>query len=328
MRSLKHPMHRGTSGRRRSHAVGAAMAALLLVGSLSAAYAQDAPPLSIPSSGTLPTRPGDALAAGDWLFYPTVKTYTQYTDNLFQSVLSPVSVWGFGVTPGLIAEWSNGIHTTTLYGNLDARAYPADRQLNVFDPKAGFVQKYSPLPDLTFSVQGDYTHQTISSTLVNAIPGGITSPGTTVLPNGNTVLPNGDVVSPSGQIVGHVAPTGTAANSTFLINPSNQLTGTASVEKILNRGFHWFERIDFTNRLRKYQSAGGLYNQDSDGEGLDLARPGILRVCKWVVCCIYLYGLKYGSGHKPNNRVQGCGWHRDPSNRAIFCVSLLRSSGN
>ena len=204
MSSLKHPMRRGSSGRRKSHALGMALAALLLLGSLSAAYAQDAPPLSVPSSGVLPARPGDALAMGEWLFYPTVKTYTQYTDNLFQSVLSPVSVWGFGIKPGLIAEWSNGIHTTTLYGNVDARTYPTATQYDVLDPQAGFVQKYSPLPDLVFGVHGDYTHQTINSTLVNAIPGALGSPGTTVLPNGDTVLPNGNIISPTGQIVGQV----------------------------------------------------------------------------------------------------------------------------
>jgi hypothetical protein len=212
------------------------LGALLLIGWVSTGYAQE-PPLSVPKSGVLPATPGDALAMGDWLFYPTVKTYTQYTDNLFQSPLNPVSVWGFGITPGLIAEWSNGIHTTTLYGNLDARTYPTNTQLNVLDPKAGFVQKYQPLPDLTFRVQGDYTHQTITSSLINAIPGAIASPGTTILPNGNTLLPNGLIISPTGLVVGQVAPSATAANSTFQINASNTLTGTASVEKILNRGF-------------------------------------------------------------------------------------------
>jgi len=212
------------------------LGALLLIGWVSTGYAQE-PPLSVPKSGVLPATPGDALAMGDWLFYPTVKTYTQYTDNLFQSVLSPVSVWGFGIKPGLIAEWSNGIHTTTLYGNVDARTYPSATQYDVLDPQAGFVQKYSPLPDLTFRVQGDYTHQTLTSTLINAIPGAIASPGTIVLSNGNTVLPNGLIISPTGVVVGQVTPTATAANSTIQINPSNTLTGTASVEKILNRGF-------------------------------------------------------------------------------------------
>jgi hypothetical protein len=237
MATSKNQMHWRNSRRTWSDVLRGALGALLLIGSVSTGLAQEPPPLEVPSSGTLPATPGDALAMGGWLFYPTVRTYTQYTDNLFQSVLSPVSVWGFGVTPGLIAEWSNGIHTTTLYGNVDARTYPTATQYDVLDPQAGFVQKYSPLPDLTFSVHGDYTHQTINSTLVSAIPGPLGSPGTTVLPNGNTLLPNGLIISPSGLVVGQATPGATAANSNFLLNPSNQFTGTASVEKILNRGF-------------------------------------------------------------------------------------------
>ena len=127
--------------------------------------------------------------------------------------------------------------STTLYGSLDARTYPTNTQLNVLDPKVGFVQKYAPLPDLTFRAQGDYTHQTITSTLINAIPGALASPGTTVLPNGNTVLPNELIVSPAGVVVGQVAPNATAANSTFQVNASNTLTGTVWAEKILNRAF-------------------------------------------------------------------------------------------
>jgi hypothetical protein len=258
MASSNHPMRWGTSDRTWSHTLRAALGALLLVGCPSVAHAQyaspasvseqnasslsvpeqpDTPPLGVPPSGTLPATPGDALTAGGWLFYPSVRTYTQYTDNLFQSVLSPVSVWGFGIQPGLIAEWSNGIHTTTLYGNVDTRKYPTANQYNVFDPKAGFIQKYEPLPDLTFRVQGDYTHQTLTSSFVNAIPGALGSPGTTILPNGNTLLPNGLIISPTGVVVGQGTPSATAANSTILLNPSNQFTGTASVDKILNRGF-------------------------------------------------------------------------------------------
>ncbi len=236
MRKSSHPRLSKTSDRRWNYVRRAALAALLLICSLSTGFAQE-PPLSVPASGTLPATPEDALTAGGWLFYPTVRSYVQYSDNLYQSVLSPISIWGAGINPSMIAEWSNGIHTSTLYGNIDARAYPSDNEFNVFDGAAGFAQKYSPLPDLTFRVQGDYTHKTVNSQFVNAIPGGFVTPGSTVLPNGNTVLPNGSVVNPAGVVVGQVAPTVGAAASQVFINPSNQFTGTASVEKILNRGF-------------------------------------------------------------------------------------------
>ena len=101
-----------------------------------------------------------------------------------------------------------------------------------------FVQKYSPLPDLTFRLQGDFTHQTLASQFVNAIPAGLWSPGTsTVLPDGTTILPDGRIIDPSGKVVGHAAPGVDVLWTDTLINPSNQYTAQASVEKILNRGF-------------------------------------------------------------------------------------------
>ena len=116
MSSRKHSVRGGAIDQTLKQILRAAFVALLLVGSFGASYAQE-PPLSAPKSGALPARPGDALAMGDWLFYPTVSTYGQYTDNLFQSVLNPISVWAWGIAPALTAEWSNGIRTTTLYGN-------------------------------------------------------------------------------------------------------------------------------------------------------------------------------------------------------------------
>jgi putative beta-barrel porin BBP2 len=235
MTGCNHPICGATSIRLRSYALGAVSAVLLLIGCLTAAEAQE-PPLSVPKNA-LPTTPGDALALGGWLFYPTINIYSQYSDNLFQTVLNPISIWGFGVKPSMIAEWSNGIHTTQLYGNIEGRKYITDNELNIFDRQAGFIQKYEALRDLTFTAQADYSHHTYSS-VTTALPNGVSTPGTTtVLPNGNTVLPNGNIISPTGQLVGQAAPTLNVTGSQTLINPSNIYTGTASVEKILNRGF-------------------------------------------------------------------------------------------
>jgi hypothetical protein len=205
-----------------------------LLGLSTAALAQEAPPLDVPPSGVLTK--GDDLTAGDWTLYPSIGVFSSYSDNLFQSPVSPISTWTFGIDPALVAEWSNGIHSTTLYGNAEGRGYPTEGELNAFDDRAGWVQKYSPLPDLSFTIQGDYAHNTLATQLISAIPS-FTAPGTNVLPNGNTVLPNGNIVSPTGQVVGQVAPTLGAANSTTLINPNDQFTATASVDKILNGGF-------------------------------------------------------------------------------------------
>jgi hypothetical protein len=142
---------------------------------------------------------------------------------------------GFGTSPTLTAEWTNGIHTTTIYGNIDTQFYPTDSTINTFDRQATITQKYSPLPDLTFSAVGDYTHKTIASALTNSIPTQInTSSGTPILlPDGNTLLPNGYIVSPTGQIVGYINPV-LGLSGIALVNPYDQYTATATVSKIFN----------------------------------------------------------------------------------------------
>jgi hypothetical protein len=223
----------------RRYAVGAALSAhVLQVGWATAAFADDTgpPPLSVPEGGP-PQSPGAAIPVGEWLLYPSIRTFSFYSDNVFMSTVNPISSWVFGIDPGLVAEWNDGIHHTTLYGNAELRDYTTDSaELNAFDNRAGFVQRYDPLRDLNFSVQGDYTHQTIATGLISAIPTVTSTPGTTTLPNGNTVLPNGNIVSPTGQIVGTTTPGLNVANSTSVINPFDQYTATVSVQKILNDG--------------------------------------------------------------------------------------------
>jgi Putative beta-barrel porin 2 len=220
-------------GRLSAVVFGGVVSAQLLLGFSATAFAQDAPPLNVPLSGVLTK--GEGPSVGDWILYPSIGVFSSYSDNLFQSPTSPISTWAFGIDPSLVAEWSNGIHTSTFYGSAEGRGYPTESELNAFDDRVGWVQKYSPLPDLTFGLQGDYAHNTLATQLITALPS-LTAPGTSVLANGNTVLPNGNIVSPTGQVVGQSSPSLTAANSTTLINPNDQLSATASVDKILSGG--------------------------------------------------------------------------------------------
>src|SRR5580692_2056688 len=90
------------------------LSALFLIAWIPLSFAQ-APPLDVPIN-RLPARDPNAIAVDGWLLYPTLRIYSLYSDNLFLTPTSPLSVPGFGVTPSLTAVWSNGIHTTTLYG--------------------------------------------------------------------------------------------------------------------------------------------------------------------------------------------------------------------
>jgi hypothetical protein len=193
------------------------------------------PPLDVPIT-KLPARDPNAIAIDGWLLYPTLRLYSLYSDNLFLSPTSPISAPGFGMTPSLVAVWSNGIHTTTLYGNIDRQAYPTDNAIDTLDGRAGFTQKYEAMRDLIFTVNGNYAHQTWATGLQNSIQTPSATPTTTVLPNGNTVLPNGTILSPTGQPIGQ-ASAAPGSSALLQVNPSNQYTGTFAVDKILNHGF-------------------------------------------------------------------------------------------
>src|SRR5437879_4444395 len=199
MDGFRHLLIWTISGRARSLVLRGA-ACLILIGSPSCAFAQSEPPLIAPRVDAL-GRPGEALPFYRWLLFPSLSVFSVYSDNLFQSPTNPIKAVGVGVAPSLIAEWNNGIHKTTLYGNAERRFYPGNAEINTFDRQAGFVQNYSPLRDVTFRVQGDYTHRTNSSSLVSAIPDQLTSPGSVILPDGNIRLPDGTIVTPSGQAV-------------------------------------------------------------------------------------------------------------------------------
>jgi Putative beta-barrel porin 2 len=223
-----------------------ALAALLLIASGPPVFAQivgptgtaamigpGLPPPDV-SFNRLPARDPNAIEADGWLLYPTLRLYSLYNDNFFQTPTNPLSVGGVGVTPSMVAVWSNGIHTTTLYGNLDRQDYPTDNGINTLDGRAGFTQRYEAMRDLIFTFNGNYAHQTLNTGLQNSIQTPTASPTTTVLANGNTQLPNGTILSPTGQVVGQ-ATTASGSNVPLQVDPSNSVTGTFTIDKIFNR---------------------------------------------------------------------------------------------
>lgn len=241
MNSLKHP---------RRHALLVALS-LFVCGILNPALAQTEPPLDPPKLISLGS-PGNAIPLNTWLFSPTLTIATFFDSNLYQSPTAPISAGGFKVNPGLVAIWTNGIHTTTLYGNIDRKIYPSAHENNTFDRQAGVIQRYEALRDLIFIVQGDYSHKTIFSALQNAIPGPITTP---VAPGTPPPPPSGSISVPSNSIA---------------INPSDQFTGTASVEKQFNRAYLKFSasysRTKYENQtlapdfgVATYTGSGGIW---------------------------------------------------------------------
>src|SRR5712691_29028 len=197
-------------------------AALMCAGFASPSWAQvgafggpglQAPPTVISDRGdpfAKPSREYSALPIGNWLLYPTIFAGAVYDSNVRQTETDRVSSWGARLVPSLLAEATDGIHKTTLYGMADVRLY-TDHQADNADAtaaRAGFMQRFQPMPDLVFNVQGDYTRQRdLFSTF------GIDHSVTTLNPTAIGLAP---VVNPL---------------------PYNQFSAAASVQKAFDRAF-------------------------------------------------------------------------------------------
>jgi Putative beta-barrel porin 2 len=174
-----------------------------------------APPLYPPVVGALPSGAG-ALSLGPWLLTPTLGLSTLYDSNIYSSVTNPVSGPGFNIVPNLLADYNTGIFDTQLYANINSTIYPTLTPLNdTFNWQVGAVEKYSPLRDLVFTVQGNYAHSTLAYVTTSALPTPIFSPASPLLPGAAGVI----------------------AIQQFAVNPNDTATITASVYKEFNRAF-------------------------------------------------------------------------------------------
>src|SRR5579872_7174572 len=166
-------MPRTKPNRIRALAGTISFAVALAVFGTASSLAQE-PPTSVPPGGPPPSI--GAIPFNGWLLYPTLDLFTQQSNNYFLNPQSKISGWGFGESPSMTAQWSDGIHTTTLYGNFNHIDYPTQNQINTNDEEATFTQRYAPLRDLSFTFLSDYTHRTIAAGLIGSIPTAITTP--------------------------------------------------------------------------------------------------------------------------------------------------------
>lgn len=179
------------------------------------AQATNEPPLS-PPQGHPPSDGAGALSLGQWLLYPTLSLHSFYDSNIYVSPTSPISTGGFNINPSLLAQYDTGIHTTSVYGNINSNIYPFISDLNdTFDRQVGFIEKYEAMRDLIFTVQGDYHHVTDAYVYASALPSPIISAASPALPGAAGVV---------------------AAQQTF-VNPNDTYTATGSIYKEFNRAF-------------------------------------------------------------------------------------------
>jgi hypothetical protein len=214
-----------TANRQRRYALRVgACAVILLAGCASAAVAQvgafggtggpslTPPPVVVRDDPfARPSRDYSALPVGDWLLYPTVFLGATYDSNVGQTSVNKTASGGGRLVPSLLAERTDGIHKTTLYGMADGRFYGNHDSVSTADTvsaRAGLIQRYQPTADLVVNAQFDYTRQRdLFSTF------GIDHSVTTLNPTAIGLSP---VANPLAY---------------------NQFAGTASVQKTFDRAF-------------------------------------------------------------------------------------------
>ena len=213
------------------------------------------PPLLPPQVAPLTTG-NQSLALGQWLISGAVGVSTFYNSNIYQSTTPPILQGpGFEIKPSLLAAFNTGIYETSIYGNIDSTIYPTlDSSNDTFNRQAGILQKYSPLPDLLFTAQGNYVHSTNATVLLNS-----TTPAAPSIPS--------PIVSPANPALPGAA--GVVANAQTVVDPNDLYTASASVYKEFNRAYATFggsiydaifETTPSSNyNLAAYYGAGGFW---------------------------------------------------------------------
>ena len=188
-----------------------------------------------PASNLALAKCRSGIPVGSWLIYPSLRVYSNYSNNVFLAPSARLNAWAFGETPSVTAQWTNGIHTSTIFATVDTQQFPTDNPIDTFNRQVNWTQSYSPLPDVTFTGLADYTHQTIANALPSSIPSPVTAPVTTAtaLPNGDIQLPNGQIVTPNGQVVGNIYTGSSGAQN--IVNPFDQYTTSFTATKTFNR---------------------------------------------------------------------------------------------
>ena len=194
--------------------------AFVVAGSASHSWAQSVGGAGSAAGGTPavfssgPAANWAPLMVGGWALSPTLFAGAIYNSNVNQTSTNAVGSWGEELTPSLTANLDNGIYTTSLYGTADLKNYSNSAANNAVNANAGFTQTYSPMPDLKFSLSGNYTRALDVFGSSALAPTNTFQPTTPFAPAATTV------VSPQ-------------ANA----NPYNQFSGSLAVDKSFGRTF-------------------------------------------------------------------------------------------
>ena len=148
---------------------------VLIMGTLSPSFAQDAapgsqggapassqggPPASSASYGGQEISPvgeyQEGLALGGWMLFPQIFLGGVYNSNPNQLASNPDNGWSLRVSPRITGFYDGGMYKTSVYGVMDGEFF----NTNTIAATAGVNNSYQPFEDLLLSSFFNYTRET------------------------------------------------------------------------------------------------------------------------------------------------------------------------
>lgn len=108
-----------------------------------------------------PGREYRGIAAGDWMFYPSLLVGAVYDDNLTWLTSNKVSAVGTRLAPRFVAVRNTGIHKTSIYGDVDARIYPSLARGNAINAQAGIEHVWEVGRDFSIRLKAEYARKAL-----------------------------------------------------------------------------------------------------------------------------------------------------------------------
>ena len=250
-----------------------------------------------------------------WMLYPSVFAGVVFNDNIYSTASNRRSGFGVRLRPSFQAERDIGIHKTSVYANADIQIYPGHKQgYSLFptyqilkDPtnitgRVGFSHFYTPLPDLTFTLQADYTRSQ---------GGGLFSGG-----------------------FGAGAPVSSISGATAFSNNgvfSNQFTGLLTAEKkVGERGFVqgklgaqyiFYDALPFDRWLN---TLAGVASVAANNVSRGLNYTAAVRAGYWVTPQLYAFVEPSGDFRRYPNSVSDTNGYRLVAGLGSDLISLFR----
>lgn len=231
-----------------------------------------------------PGREYRGIAAGDWMFYPSLMVGAVYDDNLVWLANNKVSAVGTRFAPRFVAVRNTGVHKTSIYGEVDAKIYPSLARGNAINAQAGIEHVWEIGRDFSIKLKAEYTRKALH------VAGGMVS---------------------------------TASGSYMLATPlqADQLSGSVIVKKSYGKAFVGVSAETVRTTYDDLKVSGGKISQNYRDSWVNTLA---VRAGYWVAPSIYAFGELSGNVRAFDTGTYASNGYRAVAGLGSDRISLFR----